>query len=614
VQYAFVRAGQSRLSDARTLDVVTSGSLPAPTVDEAVAQVLDPLDLINGFTVRTPANADLLPSDTVTASLTGGSGTTPYTSAARPGAKGMIFTLPAASLATHLGKIITVYYTRTRSGSPTASDTSMLGVDGVTNGDSRLPAPVIVQAVAGVLDLASFIGDATVTVRPWPLIAAGQPIGATYVVNGKTTVIRVGPVTQEEVLAGLRIPMPRAGLDALPDASSLTVTLDVVFNTSAPVAFPSTTAQLRKGATDWVAPSVDNATGGRLEPANALAGAVIRVPANPDFRPTDTVIVTWSGGPGSGSWSSPPQAGNTAGLSVTTPPAAIAYNMGKAVSVTYAVTRAGSTSTSAAFSLTVGTYTASQLPQPSIDKASGGELDMGGFTGDPCVIVAPWPFMAVGQPVSVVYTAGGKTIVRDKVGVTAAELAAGLSVPIPRAPLDALNDGTSMTLNVITHFDGVTETYFRDVIVTLRTAKDIVEDFESFAQGTEVKRGTAMKIGTITDLNTAYEFGIGSGSLNGKSLNFSRPQNGGYFPPGGYYLQVSLNTPSSRVAFNYNGAAIGGGMGVSAMHQGGTSGGSNTLQGRGNYVYVSPSGSKIVSLRFQCGYGALSVDDITISG
>lgn len=246
VQYAFVRAGQSRLSDARTLDVVTSGSLSAPTVDEAVAQELDPLNLTNGFTVRTPANADLLPDDTVTATLTGGSGTTPYTSPAQAGAKGMIFAVPTASLATHLGRVVTVYYTRTRNGLPTASDTLLLGVKSIADGDSRLPTPGIDRVVDGELDMGSFTGDPNILIARWPFIAAGQPVTVAYVADGKTTILRDGsPVTPAEIAGGLKIAMPRQPLDALTDDTPLRVNVAAYFAPGKPTQFPELSVAVR---------------------------------------------------------------------------------------------------------------------------------------------------------------------------------------------------------------------------------------------------------------------------------------------------------------------------------------------------------------------------------
>jgi hypothetical protein len=242
VYYSYVRTGSAgRLSEPRSLALVDSGSLPAPNVAQAVGTTLDALALPGGtFTVTVPATADVLATDGVTATVQGTDGTGKYTSPSQAGAKGMVFTLPATSLAPHLGKPIRVLYTRTRSGTATVSDLLELSVLGVGESAASLPTPGIFQSTASgtVVDLGNFAGDAAVTVAVWPLMAVGQCVWLRA--DGKadngslvSEVLSNGtPVVSTELTIGLNRALPRIFLDKLGDGTTLTITCKVTLDST----------------------------------------------------------------------------------------------------------------------------------------------------------------------------------------------------------------------------------------------------------------------------------------------------------------------------------------------------------------------------------------------
>jgi|GEM_PF-5214136 len=239
IYYSFLRVDTGQLSKPRELSLTDSGSLPAPAVPQASGDVLDALALIGEtFTVRLPMDADVLPTDSVTATVQRAGGAGSYTTPAESGAKGMTFELPAASLATHLGQTVQVFYTRTRTNVATASDLLELRIVAASDSEATLPTPVIVQATANgtVLDLGTFSGNATVTVEPWPLMAAGQRVwlrASGTAENGSTTsqALRVGsPVTSAELMGGLREALPRTFLATLGHQSSLSITCAVTYD------------------------------------------------------------------------------------------------------------------------------------------------------------------------------------------------------------------------------------------------------------------------------------------------------------------------------------------------------------------------------------------------
>lgn len=101
---------------------------------------------------------------------------------------------------------------------------------------SALPTPQITQAQCNILDLASFTGDATLTVAHWPSIKVGQWVwlfAVGVMSDGRALTITLSdgaPVTETDLRDGFSRQVPRAELDKLAIGSTLRLELKVSFD------------------------------------------------------------------------------------------------------------------------------------------------------------------------------------------------------------------------------------------------------------------------------------------------------------------------------------------------------------------------------------------------
>ncbi|VVE45749.1 hypothetical protein PPN31114_04403 [Pandoraea pneumonica] len=228
VRYTITRGNTVMHSEVLSLRVALP--LPAPEVLEAPDGVLDPVDAQEGVTVRV-AYEGMTTGDEIELFLDGGSGFGKH-----PGnANGQVsIAVPANRIAPYVGQTVPVHYTVTRNGRVSASGILSLVVGEFA--EDALPTPVIPEAEDGMLKLSSFDGDPSVTVSPWPLIAAGQKVWlrcyATLENGGNDTIVLLQghSLTALEATRGLSQRIPRARLEALRNESPLVVELTVTFD------------------------------------------------------------------------------------------------------------------------------------------------------------------------------------------------------------------------------------------------------------------------------------------------------------------------------------------------------------------------------------------------
>ncbi|ROO35595.1 hypothetical protein BIV08_24520 [Pseudomonas sp. AF76] len=209
------------------------------------------------------------------------------------------------------------------------------------------------------------------------------------------------------------------------------------------------------------------ANGPILNPVQAKDALHIVVPANAALLPDDKLKVTWTGAAGtpaggshtSGEWPV------RDGWEVPIPNSVVAFNLGKSVTVTYTVIQNGVESPpSNPFVLNVQAMPVASLPIPLIPEAAQGgigtELDLSKFTGDARVTVAPWPLIAVGQKVWL-RCLGKKANGDDHLitlyaalGVTPAEVTAGLSKSLERLQLELLGNNTELMVELKVTLNG----------------------------------------------------------------------------------------------------------------------------------------------------------------
>ncbi|WP_442107549.1 hypothetical protein [Pseudomonas sp. NUPR-001] len=229
-----------------------------PSVIQAPSGTLDPINALTGATVRVRYEG-MLSTDILAVAWTGRNDADSLITDQQPGnAFGSVdFPIPAAIVAASQGKTITVIYAVARNGQP-GKPSQELALRVNTLPPSELPKPNVPEAQAGVLDLSTFSGDATITVAPWKLIGAGQrywiSVDATLA-NGlpysfyPARAVEVSPAQEG---TGLSVPLLRSELEKLAPDSALTITAKVSFDRaveeSAAIIFPVETLKLKASA------------------------------------------------------------------------------------------------------------------------------------------------------------------------------------------------------------------------------------------------------------------------------------------------------------------------------------------------------------------------------
>lgn len=185
--------------------------------------------------------------------------------ASKPGSPegAVIFALPPEAVIESMGKTVKINYTVTSACKVQTSADLNLKISAPV----RLPTPVVPQATppaqqGGILDLASFFGDASITVEPWWFILSGQlgwlecagiadENGAPYIIKVSTA----DPITSYDVDGGLNKLLKRTELEKLRNATPLVVTFkatpDIGGGVGNSIAFPELHLKIRKAFYDY---------------------------------------------------------------------------------------------------------------------------------------------------------------------------------------------------------------------------------------------------------------------------------------------------------------------------------------------------------------------------
>ncbi|KVE42693.1 hypothetical protein WS69_25270 [Burkholderia sp. BDU5] len=160
------------------------------------------------------------------------------------------------------------------------------------------------------------------------------------------------------------------------------------------------------------APTVTEASGGVLDPADAPGGATVVVPVSAALKAGDEVTVHWEGAPGAGTTTvSKTVTGGGADkeLPLIVPASAISPNIGRSVDIYYEVVRfnGGDVELSSTLTLRVEQTTEELLP-PTMPDAQDGKLDPASVVGSgTAVVVAPYPGMEPGERVTLTMMGNG---------------------------------------------------------------------------------------------------------------------------------------------------------------------------------------------------------------
>ena len=271
VLYTLKRGETGAFQYSATLNLVIGkliGELPAPTVLEASAGVLDPIDALTGATVQV-SYASMEAQDRITMTWLGSPGPGTPADQEKPGnASGQVdFTVPATVVGANIGRDISVFYRVKRYIAEKQSDLTLLRVLPFGNPERDLPHPAITQADSQtlILNLATFTGNGTATVAKWPFILEGQRVWLRL--EGETgsggmhsiTLLDGAVLTGAQASAGLSLSVPRTELEKLGQDTRVTMICNVAFDgvasESAAVQFPRTVYTFKLHH-DWVSPQI----------------------------------------------------------------------------------------------------------------------------------------------------------------------------------------------------------------------------------------------------------------------------------------------------------------------------------------------------------------------
>lgn len=142
-----------------------------------------------------------------------------------------------------LGTTVDIQYTLSGESAGQKSDILQLTVLPFMEGDLKMAK--ITEAsppTPGVLDLATFTGDAEVKVAPWPMIEAGQTVWLDLEYEGQSGAIPIiagEKVTTDEVGTGMTRSILRTDLEKAPHDSLINLPLKVDFSDAATIPFPT---------------------------------------------------------------------------------------------------------------------------------------------------------------------------------------------------------------------------------------------------------------------------------------------------------------------------------------------------------------------------------------
>ncbi len=232
--YYVVRAsGETSASEVLTLRIGEAGAsnLPAPSVKDAPANVLDSLDALAGATVIV-SYSGMLATDVIGLSWDGRNDVVGNQNGGATGA--VSFLVPVAEVAKSVGKTLQVLYAVVRNDQSTLSEILDLTVS--TFSESALPPVTMPQAPDDqVLNLTTFSGNAEVKVAAWPLIAIGQRVWLTLIGIGTDGIAFTVSIAQGSAIAnpnGHSGVVPRTELEKFQNNSQLSAVFKITLDGS----------------------------------------------------------------------------------------------------------------------------------------------------------------------------------------------------------------------------------------------------------------------------------------------------------------------------------------------------------------------------------------------
>lgn len=256
------------------------------------------------------------------------------------------------------------------------------------------------------------------------------------------------------------------------------------------------------------APLLPGAKSGLLDPMDGVSGTVVKVAPYPTIAVGDKVKVFWIGMDGPGTPDIPEQTVTDVAktLEFQVPASAVGANIGtEEVWVFYQVTRAGLPEPveSDDALVAVDLLGHDDLPEPVVDQAAGGTLDLDTTKGNVSVSIKKWPFIAAGQRIWLRIEGIGKdgnplqASIWVARALSADDVKNGVKVDIERIKLEGFKDGSELEVFASLTHDG---------------------DFsDEYAEAFPVATVTLKQPKPATGAGTGTGAGAGSGAASGNS-------------------------------------------------------------------------------------------------
>ncbi|UVJ45909.1 hypothetical protein NVV94_10380 [Pseudomonas sp. LS1212] len=331
-------------SDRLALQVgEAQAELPAPTVPAAENGVLDPDAVPDGTEVVIAPYSNMKIGDTVYLEWRGSTGAGSFSDFVPIGSgavgKEVTFWVDAKYIEANRNGEVEVWYRVERSGVPTRTSGRLQLRIGVAV-EVPLAAPVVLEAVGGVLNPGDATRGATVQIAVYDGMAAGDEVHLSWVGDGAGgSYSDFKSITGNTVGRPVVFTVPYAYVLANQNGNVHVFYRVDRFEGGSP---ESSVLTLRVQSAQLPLPSIVQANGNQLNPDDVLNGASVRIDASAQLKDFDVVTVSWLGTPGAGTTTvsqSVPAGGGGQALIVTVPYAVVNANNGNRIALSYSIRR-----------------------------------------------------------------------------------------------------------------------------------------------------------------------------------------------------------------------------------------------------------------------------------
>ncbi|VVE45544.1 hypothetical protein PIN31009_04348 [Pandoraea iniqua] len=438
--------GREEDSENRELQVRSELKWPAPVVDEAEGDYLDPELAVFGVTTRVRGYAGMLRDDRVVLHW-GNPGDDGYyvDSITLSTARDYQFQLLAADVAPWIGRTVPIHYEVERGAQRFVSETLLLRIG--TGSSTDLIAPEVLEAEAGVLDLSTLTTHATASIPVYDGMRSGDYIHLTWGGGpGSGGAEWFIDVTGNQVGKPITRHIPMDNLTSF-DGKDVVLAYTVDNGTPPVLASEEYTVRVERGAPSvWAPPRVPEVVDGILDPRDVVQGAEVVVDFVEGMRQGDTVRMHWDCTIAAGSDTQDKIVGSSqTPIAFLVDRAKVLAGVDGSIEAWYEVIRAGNVvATSETFGFAIKL---SELPLAVIDQADGKTLDPDDVpaSGATITLDATALFQPGDRVVLSWEGAPGSGSGEYSHTVSAGEAGGAIKITVPKAVVEA-NNGVTVVL------------------------------------------------------------------------------------------------------------------------------------------------------------------------